>query len=152
MDRLMVSSYSEYSLPVIFCGMIAGKFISRDPSCSFRVVNSPDIVLNLKVSIFESSGRSARANPDARVAWPHRLTSSVGVNHRKPYVPGVEVGVIKAVSLRLNSPAILNMRSSVRTAFNSSSTRTTAAGLPPKGVLENASTMVYENDFGLAIC
>jgi len=70
----------------------------------------------------------------ARVAWPHRSTSSVGVNQRmrKPSVSGAK----KAVSDRLFSAATACMMASGSQRSNGQ----TAAGLPPNTRSVNAST------------
>ena len=72
---------------------------------------------------------------DASVAWPHRSTSTRGVNHRRSYSVS-SLGTTKAVSDRCISRAIACIRLS---GGNLSSTAT-AAGLPAKGSSVNAST------------
>ena len=66
-------------------------------------------------------------NAEASVAWPHRSTSTVGVNQRR--CPGLAVAHKNAVSDRLFSAAIACMRSSA----SQSSSGHTAAGLPVNG-------------------
>ena len=84
--------------------------------------------------MFDSTYSSNKILAVASVAWPHKSTSVVGVNQR------IEKGLVfmftKAVSDKLFSEAI----DSIISSGNQSSSGQTAAGLPPKHLLEKAST------------
>ena len=92
----------------------------------------------------------------ASVAWPHKLTSHVGVNHRKlnwlhrsKLLPSHETNAVSLTKeinahsnafkthLRLNSPDISRYSDSSKIL----STKTTAAGFPLNETFENASTI-----------
>lgn len=83
---------------------------------------------------------------DASVACPHSGTSRVGVNQRRRkhwHSWNVSLELRKkrnAVSDRLFSSAIDCISSASRPPSRSALTRQTAAGLPPNGMLVNAST------------
>jgi hypothetical protein len=72
----------------------------------------------------------------ARVAWPHRGTSTVGVNHRMPN--SSSAGTMNAVSARLFSAATACISSEDGKAAST----TTAAGFPEKFRVVKASTLI----------
>src|SRR5436305_1488860 len=72
----------------------------------------------------------------ARVAWPQRSTSTVGVNQRRSQSPSGRA-VMNAVSDRFISRATACIQASSGTASRTH----TAAGLPAKGRSVNASTV-----------
>lgn len=88
-----------------------------------------------------------RVAAEARVAWPHRSASLVGVNHLRRKcassakglllrLPLVFAGSTKAVSDRfISAPMCCIMAASILV-----SSKQTAAGLPPKGFAVKAST------------
>ena len=78
---------------------------------------------------------SHKACAVARVAWPHKSTSALGVNQRSRQRPGSK-GIAKAVSDRFSSAATDCIQDEVASGPG----RHTAAGLPRKASRVNAST------------
>ena len=111
----------------------AGKSISIQFS-RLRHVNHPLRVWKRTVSSGDVRPVNHMANADARVAWPHRSTSIVGVNQRSEYPSSM--GQTNAVSARFISLATFFIHAS----FAGFSSKQTAAGLPAKGSFVNAST------------
>src|SRR6185437_6072102 len=97
-------------------------------------VSVPDRVS--KATLFSSGARRSNSSQAlASVAWPQSSTSASGVNQRSRYLPAASF-TKNAVSARLFSSAIFCMSPS----SSHDSSGTIAAGLPPNGLSEKAST------------
>jgi hypothetical protein len=102
------------------------------PSLAARHVRTPLRVWNRR-----SRSVTPSTWAEARVAWPHRSTSVVGVNHRRSWSPSAR-GTTKAVSARLSSAATAAIHASVVGRDRTH----TPAGLPLNGESVNESTTV----------
>src|SRR5437764_1301816 len=115
----------------------AGK--SSSTSSPARVAASTPLRVS-KRAVSSAARRSVshRTCALARVAWPHRSTSTVGVNQRSSKCPGssATTGRTNAVSERFISAAT----ACIHAGSAGASRRHTAAGLPVKGPDANAST------------
>mmetsp|Transcript_30816 Transcript_30816/g.100348 ORF Transcript_30816/g.100348 Transcript_30816/m.100348 type:complete len:213 (-) Transcript_30816:891-1529(-) len=116
---------------------------SSSMSASWRAAPSwPLRVWKVRFACSETSCRSYTKCALANVAWPQRSTSTAGVNQRKSYSDADATrGRRNAVSLRLNSRATNNRRSSVGHSAPPLS-KTTAAGFPPYAFGVKASMML----------
>ncbi len=115
-------------------GGSAGKSIWSHPSSAASTSRIPLRVEKRRGGSTPTSRRSTWEV--ARVAWPQRGTSTVGVNHWSLRIPSPSGGWTKAVSERFISAAIACMVSGGR----GSSRRQTPAGFPRKGWSVKAST------------
>src|ERR1700716_4341699 len=115
----------------------AGKS-SSTPSPRLVAVSVPLRVSNFAGFPPALGSVSQRTCALARVAWPHRSTSTVGVNQRSSKCPGslATTGRTNAVSDRFISAAT----ACIHAGSAGFSSRHTAAGLPVKGPDANAST------------
>ena len=114
-----------------------GRSISSTPPAPRATVRIPLRVVNWTDVRWGATSFSS-TKPEASVAWPHRSTSTVGVNQRRcsgsAFVPAPTS--MKAVSDRLFSAAI----SCIRSVASGAWTRQMAAGFPANGRSAKAST------------